>query len=114
MYRLLARSQVAVNVHIGVAGGLAGNMRMFEATGCGALLLTEQMPNLGEMFEPEVEAVGYAGTDDLVLRLRGALERPEETATIARRGQQRTLRDHSSEVRARTLEAIFQDLLQVT
>jgi len=114
MYRLLARSQVAVNVHIGVAGGLAGNMRMFEATGCGALLLTEQMPNLGELFEPETEVFGYAGTDDLVRRLRRALEQPEETAAVARRGQQRTLRDHSTEVRARTLEAIFQDLLQVT
>ena len=58
--------------------------------------------------------LGYTDTDDLVRRLRHALEHPEETAAIARRGQERTLRDHSTLVRARTLEAAFQDLLQVT
>lgn len=114
MYRVLARSQVVVNVHIGVAGGLAGNMRMFEATGCGALLLTERMPNLGELFEPDTEVLGYTDTDDLVRQLRTALERPESAAAIAARGKQRTLREHSAATRARTLADLFADLVPVT
>lgn len=110
MYRLLARSKVSVNVHVGVAGGLAGNMRMFEATGCGALLLTERMSNLDEMFEPEREVLAYTDTDDLVRQLRLALEWPEAAAATAARGQQRTLRDHSTLARARTLADLFADL----
>lgn len=107
MYRVLARSQATVNVHIGIAGGLAGNMRMFEATGCGAALFTEDMPNLSDLFEPETEVVPYRSAEDLVGRVRELLGQPERLRAIARAGQARTLRDHSTAVRARQIAGIF-------
>ena len=114
MYEVMTRSQLAVNVHIGVAGGLAGNMRMFEATGCGALLLTEQAPNLHELFEPGQEVASYTGTSDLIARIRHYLANPDEAARIAAAGQRRTLADYSAEARARELEHLFKDLARVT
>ena len=52
MYRVLARSRIVVNRHIDVAEGYANNMRLYEATGSGALLVTENGRNLRELFEP--------------------------------------------------------------
>jgi hypothetical protein len=107
MYRVLARSQATCNVHVEVAAGLAGNMRMFEATGCGAVLFTEAMPNLPELFDPESEVVPYTGAADLVERATALLDDPRRLAAIARAGQARTLRCHSTELRARTIADLF-------
>ena len=65
---VLAESRIVVNRHIDVAEGHANNMRLFEATGAGALLVTEAAPNLGELFEPGREVVD--------LRRRGRAGRP--------------------------------------
>lgn len=108
MFRLLARSRMTINAHISVAGGLAGNQRMFEATGTGALLLTESAPNLRDMFEPDAEVIGYDSVPELVARVRQLLNDPERTAQIAKRGQERTLRSHSASVRSLELEHIFE------
>lgn len=110
MYALLARSRLSMNVHIEGAMGLAGNMRMFEATGVGSVLLTEAASNLAELFEPESEVVPYRSGDDLVRRMRFLLENDAERAKIAAAGQRRTLSDHSSVRRAERLIGYLQDL----
>ena len=45
-------TRIVVNRHIDVAEGYANNMRLYEATGMGALLITDRGRNLGELFEP--------------------------------------------------------------
>jgi len=110
MFRVLARSVATFNMHIGIAGGLAGNQRMFEATGVGALLLTEAAPNIREMFEPDVEVVCYRDNAELCAQARRILADPDAAQRIARAGQQRTCTQHSAVRRAAELEAIFQDL----
>ncbi len=114
LYDVMLRSRIAVNVHIGVAGGLAGNMRMFEATGCGALLLTEQASNLGELYVPGQEVVSSADTDDLIGRIRHYVAHPDEAARIAAAGQRRTHAQYSSQARAREIDGVFRDLCRVT
>ena len=42
LYTLFSRSKIVVNAAIDMAGNDRGNMRCFEATGCGALLLSDQ------------------------------------------------------------------------
>ena len=46
MYRALARSKITINRHINVAENNANNMRLFEATGTGSLLITDRKDNL--------------------------------------------------------------------
>ncbi len=95
MFSLLAGSRITLNRHIDVAENHANNMRLFEATGCGALLLTDYRDNLGELFEIGREVVAYRSPEEAVLLARYYQQHPEEAAAIARAGQQRTLRDHS-------------------
>ena len=109
MYNVLAQSRITLNRHGEVAGGYAANMRMFEATGVGALLVTDGGKNLSELFDPGREVVTYKTEDDLIEKLRHYIEHDAERQEIAVAGQERTLREHTYEQRigelARMLEA---------
>jgi hypothetical protein len=94
MYEVLARSKIVINVHEDVAGGNVNNMRLFEATGAGALLITDEGANLAELFEPGREVVTFTDADDLVAKARHHLGHEQERVAIAAAGQERTLRDH--------------------
>ena len=107
MYRVLASARIAVNRHIDVAEDYANNMRLYEATGVGTLLLTDAKRNLGELFAVGEEVVAYEDENELVERVNHLLAHPEEAERIAAAGQARTLRDHTYAVRMRDLAAIL-------
>lgn len=95
MYSVLARSKIVVNRHIEAAEGFTNNMRLYETTGMGALLLTEAAPNLSELFEPDREVVAYDSLDDLIEKARHFMAHEDEAAAIAGAGHARTMRDHT-------------------
>jgi hypothetical protein len=108
MYRVLARTRVAVNRHGDIAEGHANNMRLFEATGAGALLATEAADNLPELFEPGREVLAYRDADDLIEQVRHHLAHEDERRAVAAAGQRRTLRDHVYAGRIKTLAAMLE------
>ena len=95
MYRILRGSQITLNHHIDMAESYANNLRLFEATGVGTLLITDWKENLHEMFEPGKEVVAYRSPEECVELIQYYLEHDEEREVIARAGQQRTLREHT-------------------
>jgi hypothetical protein len=95
MYRALAQSRITVNIHIDVAENNANNMRLFEATGCGALLLTDMKDNLFELFKIDEEIITYRNSDEAVEKIHYYSARPEEARAIAIAGQRRTLSEHT-------------------
>jgi spore maturation protein CgeB len=107
MYRVLRAARISLNRHIAVAGPYANNMRLYEATGVGSLLLTDERRNLAELFEPGSEVVTYSNAADLADRVRHYLEHEDERRSIAEAGQQRTLRDHGYDTRMRDLARIL-------
>lgn len=107
MFRVLAQARIAVNRHIDVAEDNANNMRLYEATGVGALLVTDAKRNLGELFEVGREVVAYADEDELVEAIAYYLEHEDERRAIAEAGQRRTLADHTYAVRMGELVEIL-------
>lgn len=99
MYRVLSKSKIVVNRHIEAAEGHANNMRLFEGTGCGALVLTEEAPNLNELFTPGEEIVTYRDEAHLVELIGHYTAQDDEREAIARAGQRRTLTEHAYERR---------------
>lgn len=95
MYRILHRSRVTLNHHIGIAASYANNMRLFEATGIGTLLITDWKQNLAELFEPGREVVAYRDPEECLDLIRYYLHHEAERQAIARAGQRRTLREHT-------------------
>lgn len=98
MYQILKNSKVTINHHGDVAP-YANNMRLFEATGVGTLLVTDWKANLNEMFAPGQEVVTYQTTDECAKLIRHYLEHKDEREAIARAGQERSLREHTYEQR---------------
>lgn len=106
MYEFLAGSSVTFNMHIGKSSKEASNMRLFEATGVGACLLTDCCGNLSELFEPEYEVVTYAGIEECVEKAQWLLENPEKARQIGLQGQKRVLAEHTFTHRAAEFDAI--------
>lgn len=107
MYRVLASSRIVVNRHIEAAEGHANNMRLFEGTGCGALVLTEEAPNLHELFVPGEEIVAYRDEQHLVELIEHYSTHEDERRAIAQAGQRRTLTEHAYERRLGELAAML-------
>jgi hypothetical protein len=95
MYRTLLSSKITINRHIDVAENYANNMRLYEATGCGAMLVTEYKDNLHELFEIGKEVVAYKNTEELVELIKYYTKHHDERELIARAGQDRTLSEHT-------------------
>jgi spore maturation protein CgeB len=108
MYRILRGARIAINRHNDASEGYANNMRLFEATGMGTLLLTDQLEGLDDLFTPEREVVAYADADDLVEKARWYLQREDERRAVAAAGHARTLREHGYGVRMFELVTILE------
>ena len=103
MYRVLARSRITLNRHIDIAGPWANNMRLYEATGVGPLLITDMKANLGDMFIPSQEVVAYESVGDCVEKVAYYVDHQDEAGVIAAAGQARTLNCHTYADRMREL-----------
>lgn len=95
MFSLLSRSKITINRHSEAAGNNANNMRLFEATGCGALLITDYKDNLTDLFDIGTEIVAYRSPDECVALISYYARHPKEAEKIASAGQKRTLQEHS-------------------
>jgi hypothetical protein len=111
MYQILADSKVTLNCHIGIAESYANNMRLFEATGVGTLLITDWKKNLDEMFAVGTEVVAYRTPAECAELVGHYLDNDREREAVARRGQARTLADHTYRERTHELAAVFEKYL---
>jgi spore maturation protein CgeB len=100
MYQVLRRSRITLNSHIDLARREAGNMRLFEATGVGALLLTDFKDNLDTLFAPDREVAIWNSTDDCLKAIDHHLSDDKGRSAIARAGQARTMAQHTYRHRA--------------
>ena len=94
MFQTMQRYVCAVNVHAGMAKGYAANMRLFEAAALGVCLITEDFPNLPDLFEPGFEILTYSSTAQLIDRIRFCVDNPHEACAIGERARQRALATH--------------------
>jgi spore maturation protein CgeB len=112
MYGILRDSRITLNFHIDLAEDYANNLRLFEATGVGTMLLTDHKRNLDDLFEPGKEVAVYRTAEECVEVARYYLEHEKERQAIAVAGQQRTLRQHTYRLRMQELSALFERQLQ--
>ena len=84
--------------------GYCPSGRLFEATACGVPVLSDSWEGLEQFFEPGLEILLARDTEDAL----AALDRsPEDLTRIARAARERTLVQHTADIRAMQLEAIL-------
>ena len=110
MFTIFRRSQIVINQHIGIAGAFANNMRLYEATGCGATLVTDRKAILPELFEVGSEVVDYGDPAECLARIETLLGEPAQCAAIGD-SKARTCGGHTYVQRTAELKAKFAELL---
>ncbi len=96
MYQILQNSKITFNIHIDIANGFGVNMRMYEATGMGTLLLTDGKGK-NQLFADN-EVVYYENLDDAIEKAHYYLhpKNENERLKIAQAGQKRTLENYNT------------------
>jgi acetyltransferase-like isoleucine patch superfamily enzyme/ubiquinone/menaquinone biosynthesis C-methylase UbiE len=114
MYRVLKKGRIVLNIHLDMARNenRANNMRLFEATGVGSFLLTDYLNYIGNYFEPGKEIETFKDQNELIEKIYYYLDHPEEREVIAKRGQERCLRDYSMTKKAEEFDMIIQKHLK--
>jgi hypothetical protein len=86
LYAALSAARIALNGAVDMAGEDRGNMRCFEATGCGALLLTDA-GNYPEGFVDGQTMITYSSADQLSGLIGRLLNDAAYISSIARAGR---------------------------
>lgn len=109
MVKFYNSRKIILNIHPGQQkhGGLKATFRVFEVTGCGAFLITDQPKGIEELFEIGKEIVCYNSIDELRELINYYLQNPKEREEIALRGQKRAYRDHTFEHRMKQILSVL-------
>jgi TRAP-type mannitol/chloroaromatic compound transport system permease large subunit len=83
MYRKLQESRIVLNIHVDVAEKYACNMRLYESTGVGTMLVTDWKSNLPELFEVGHEVLAYKSPTECADLVEYYLGRDDEREAIA-------------------------------
>jgi len=97
LYGALSNASIVINGAIDMAGVDRGNMRCFEALGCGALMVSDRGVYPEGMVEGET-MLGYDSADEAVAVIESALADRERLRAIAARGHA-LVRDRYSKAR---------------
>ena len=89
------------NLHPGEMDGM--NLRLFEAAGSGAAVLTEFRPALPDLFEAGTEVLVFRDFDELVEQASRLLDEPGLTARLGDAAARRAHRDHTLAQRVATI-----------
>jgi glycosyltransferase involved in cell wall biosynthesis len=106
MFDLLGRSRTVVHDEV---NGAATSLRLFEATGMGAALVTDATDGLAELFEFGTEVLTYRTIDEALDLVRALRDDPALAGRVGAAGRARTHRDHSVTARARQLDALLRN-----
>lgn len=83
----------------------AVNQRVFDCPAAGGFLITDNQPDLHDLFDVEKEMVTYESLPELSDKVAWYLKHPEERAAFVHQARKRVLAEHTHRHRLQTLEA---------
>jgi hypothetical protein len=105
LYELIGQSKIVLNGAIDMAGADRGNMRCFEAMGCGALLLSDD-GNYPDAMQNERTMLTYADGQDCLQRIEQSLKDWDCAKAIADEGRRRIGQIYSKARQWSSFEAV--------
>lgn len=97
-YNVIKDADVVLNVH-GDAIKEACNLRLFQTTGMGTCLLTDNLPGLEKLFNKGTEVVTFNDKYECYNQIVLLEAHPIIRNMIAKAGQRRTLQEHTTKKR---------------
>ena len=112
LIRIYNQSKISLNISFASKGDrIQIKGRDFEAPGCGSLLVTKHTKEIAKYFIPNEEIITYQDADNAAEKIKYYLENEDERETIARKGYERTLREHTYEKRFLEIFEIAQNMV---
>ena len=99
MVKVFNSAKIVLNIHIEDDWPYKVNMRTFEATGCGAFLLTDHAYGMERMFRVNEELVTYADEYELLELTKYYLYAEGEREGIGKKAQEKAYNKHTYEKR---------------
>lgn len=112
MFETIQQSKICFNIHIEASNQSASNMRLFESTGVGSCLLTDNKNNLSDFFKDGIEIMTYTTQEECLEKIHWLLKHPDKREIIAKKGQERTLNNHTFQNRAKDLQQILKKVIE--
>ncbi len=113
MYKVYAQAKIVINKHVfSVANDYANNMRLYESTGMGSLLITDHKKNLDQIFKLDSEVIAYQNPEQCAELVKYYLDHEDERKQIALNGQKRILSEHTYSHRMTELVNMIDHYLQ--
>ena len=94
MYEILQRSKVMINMHINDTQ-YSGNMRLFEGTGCGCLVVTDKKKGIQKFFANKKEIFIYNKSQDIFKLITHCIDNYNFLKPISFRAQKKTLSEYN-------------------
>jgi|YelNatPaOPRAMG01_1025707.scaffolds.fasta_scaffold01671_24 spore maturation protein CgeB len=107
MVKVFNSAKIVLNIHVEDDLPYKVNMRVFEATGCGTLLLTDEPYGLEKHFNIGSEIVVYNSESELIRATKHYLNNNEEREDIGSRAQSRAYKEHTYEERVKSLLGVI-------
>jgi spore maturation protein CgeB len=108
--RTMYDSVLTLNHQPQCAGSSASNMRLVEAAGVGACLLTDYKEDLELILRPNYEVMVYRDYDECLDKIAFVMRRPRTTRAIRHRAAERVRRDHNPLILAARLDSLLRDI----
>ncbi|MAL85809.1 MAG: hypothetical protein CMI23_05585 [Opitutae bacterium] len=96
MLQELCKYQIGFNYHNQFTGNYACNMRLFENTGLGCALLTDNKMDINEYFENEKEVLTYNNKNDAIEKMNFLLNNPDYSKRLGKKAQVKCLSSHNT------------------
>ncbi len=110
MYNVLSKTKILINTHIGDTE-FAGNMRLFEGTGLGCLVITDKKKGLEKLFNIGDEIDIFLNKEDLIQKCGKYLSDEKLLNKISINGYKKTYNFHNYENRINLLNNFIKKLL---
>lgn len=101
--KIYCAAKIGLNIHSEQSHEAGLNTRSFELLAAGAFELVDSIPGMDELLEPGREVAVYASPEEARELADHYLRHEAQRIDIARRGRERTLREHTYVNRMRTL-----------
>jgi spore maturation protein CgeB len=95
LVKMYSGTKIALNIQRTETTLTTTTSRIWEATACGAMLLTERVAGIDLAFKPGQEVVCYENKRDLIEKVTFYLNNEDMRRKIALRGQIRCKKDHT-------------------
>ena len=103
---MIADSKIVINTHRDEICDY-GNIRDFEVTGLGSLLITDKADYMKELFVDGEEYVSFSDKKDLLEKIRYYLKNDDERERITLAGMKKTHASYLAKHRAEVIKKVF-------